>query len=372
MEIANRPRLLVFNCHEAWVHQLNVLDYDLDIICGLPGRYTPGWDTHVRPVPARGRIISLDEARTRARRYACIIAHNPTDLLDVKERPEPRLLVHHLPVEARIIEERSRLSAAEARDLLHRYAQLSGTHVMAVSHLKGNSWGTAGDIVPFGVDPGDYGPCSGEIPCGLRIANFIQRRRTFLHWDFHEQAFAGTPVRIVGHNPGLAGAAPSRDWDHLKDLLRTHRFYIHTAHPELEDGFNMATVEAMAAGLPVLGNRHPTSVVEHGVNGFVSDDPAELRRYARLLLDDRKRALRMGEAARTTVQRRFSVAAFRSNMERAIQSARRKRASLPAQEQPVRPRPRIVELPPESGPKASRSASRALDPQRHASLPPDR
>jgi hypothetical protein len=63
METASRPRLLVFNCHEAWVHQLGVLDCDLDIVYGLPGRYTPTWDTHIRPVPARGRLISLDEAR---------------------------------------------------------------------------------------------------------------------------------------------------------------------------------------------------------------------------------------------------------------------------------------------------------------------
>ena len=37
-----RERLLVFNCHEAWVYQLGLLDYDLDIICGLSGRYTRG------------------------------------------------------------------------------------------------------------------------------------------------------------------------------------------------------------------------------------------------------------------------------------------------------------------------------------------
>ena len=39
----------------------------------------------------------------------------------------------------------------------------------------------------------------------------------------------------------------------------------------------MATVEAMAAGMPIIGNRHPDSPVEHGVNGFLSDDPAELK-----------------------------------------------------------------------------------------------
>ena len=32
-------RLLVFNCHEAWVHQLKALDCDLDIIVGLAGHH---------------------------------------------------------------------------------------------------------------------------------------------------------------------------------------------------------------------------------------------------------------------------------------------------------------------------------------------
>ena len=89
---------------------------------------------------------------------------------------------------------------------------------------------------------------------------------------------------------------PADDWDHLKQIFSQHRFYIHTADPRLEDGCNMATLEAMAAGLPVLGNRHPTSPVEHGVSGWLSDDPVELRAYALRLLDDHDLARRMGVA----------------------------------------------------------------------------
>jgi hypothetical protein len=323
-----KKRLLTFNCHEAWVHQLRLLDYDVDIVCGLPGRYTQDWDTHIRPVPARGRLIRLEEAQAYGERYACIIAHNPTDLLDVRNRTEPRLLMLHISVEARLVEEHSSLSAGQARQILHRYVELCGAHVAAATHAKGRSWGVTQDIVPFAVDPDEYPPYTGETACGLRVANFILQRKTYLHWSFHERAFAGLPVRIVGHNPGMPGAGPSRDWDHLKDLLRTSRFYIHTASPDLEDGYNMATTEAMAAGLPVLGNKHPTSVVEHGVNGFLSDDPRELRDYARLLLEDRDLAMRMGRQARLTARQRFSVEAFRSGMERAIASAQSKRELL--------------------------------------------
>jgi len=337
-------RLLVFNCHEAWVHQLRLLDYDLDIICGLPGRYTQGWDSHIRPVPARARLISLEEALVPGARYACIIAHNPTDLLDVRNRTEPRLLMLHLSLEARLVEEHSHLSAPQAREILHQYVELSGAHVAAVTRAKAESWGFTEQILPVAVDPEEYPLCTGETACGLRVTNFILQRKAFVHWSFHEQAFAGLPVRIVGHNPGLPGVEPSRDWDHLKDLLRTSRFYIHTANPDLEDGYNMAVTEAMAAGLPVLGNRHPTSIVEHGVTGFLSDDPAKLRDYARLLLENRDLALRLGRQARLTVQRRFSVGAFRAGMQRAIASAQRKRELLSLRVRRVTARSAIVEL----------------------------
>jgi len=127
----------------------------------------------------------------------------------------------------------------------------------------------------------------------------------------------------VGHNPGMDGVKPSADWADLKQIFSRHRFYIHTADPQLEDGYNMATLEAMAAGLPVLGNRHPTSPVENGVNGFLSDDPAELGQYAAQLLADRELAARMGAAAREAVAKRFSPSRFEAAIGHSIRRARR-------------------------------------------------
>ena len=86
----------------------------------------------------------------------------------------------------------------------------------------------------------------------------------------------------------------------------------------------MATAEAMAAGLPVLGNRHPTSPVKHGVSGFLSDSPKELRHYARILLEDRDLACLMGRQARRTVIERFSLSRFKHSFLRSIEIARRK------------------------------------------------
>ena len=320
-------RLLVFNCHEAWVYLLGVLGYSLDIIVGLKGRYKQTWDEQMRPIPSNSRLVTLPEAQKSDRRYYCIITHNITDLLDIKFRPEPRLMVIHSTLEGRVIEEKSDITPHRMREMLHQYVKLTGVHIVAVSMLKGKSWGFTEDIVPLAADGDDYLPYSGQLATGLRISNFIYSREKILLWDLHKKAFGGIPVRLVGHNPNMPGVAAAKNWNHLKKMLQSYRFYVHTAAPELEDGYNTASLEAMAAGMPVLGNRHPGSPIEHGVSGFLSDDPEELRKYAGILLADRDLAVKMGRQARKTVIERFSMSGFKEGFLRSIETTRRKLVS---------------------------------------------
>ncbi len=323
----DQKTLLVFNCHEPWVYQLRVLGYKLDVIIGLKGRYLRTWDEQMRPVPPRSRLITLSEALNSPTSYYCIITHNITDLMDIKSRPEPRLIVLHTTLEGRQQEQPSDVDPQKVKQMLREYLQLVGGHAVATSYFKGKSWAVTEDVVPFGIDPDEYLPYSGEKACGLRICNFIGSRKKILLWDFHEKAFAGLPVRLIGHNPGVPGVRAAQDWGDLKQILRSHRFYIHTADPRFEAGHNMASLEAMAAGLPVLGNRHPSSPVKHGVSGFLSDDPDQLRRYAQILLEDRDLAASMGRQARKTVVEQFSLQRFKESFMRSIERARHNHAS---------------------------------------------
>jgi len=317
-------RLLVFDCHEALVHQLQALPQPMDVVVGLRGRQTDGWDESIRPVPRNARLVRLDEVLRRPQAYRCIVAQNLSDLLDAKFLEGPRLLVIHETLDGTMREQGTTVPAHEFRSAVSKFVRMTGTHVVAVSKLKGRSWGFEDDIVAFSADPAAYPVWKGDLARGLRVANHIHRRPRILLWEFHQQSFAGLPITLVGKNPEMDGVKPSAGWDDLKETFSRHRFFIHTADPALEDGYNMATLEAMAAGLPVIGNRHPTSPVEHGVNGFLSDDAAELRGYAERLLADRELAAVMGQAARKTVAEHFSSARFREDFSRSIEIARRK------------------------------------------------
>ena len=325
------PHLLTPNCHEAWVHQLGYLNCGLDIIDGLPGRYCNKWDSGVRPVPSGARLVTLDEVLESRPAYDCIVTHNLTDLLELKTLAGPRILVIHNTLDGRIRQHGLNMPPETLRTLVLNYLGLVGGHGVAVSTLKGRSWGLNEDIVNFAVDVNQYLPWSGEVAAGLRVSNQISNRKEILLWDFHEAAFRDMDIRLVGFNQDMAGVKPSRNWNDLKSILSAHRFFIHTAHPQLEDGYNMATLEAMASGLPILGNRHPSSPIQHGVSGFLSDDPQELRHYAEVLLRNKELAGKMGEEARKRVAEQFSmgrfVERFRESVE--IAQAKWKRRKLP-------------------------------------------
>jgi glycosyltransferase involved in cell wall biosynthesis len=321
-------RILTFNCHEAWVHQLGALCAELDIIIDLPGRYTRGWDARMRPPPPHSRLLSQADALHAGNEYDCVIAHNITDLLDARTIAAPKILVLHGTLEGRIANEGSAVEAQQFRDVVGRYTREHGVHIVAVSAMKAQSWGFDCDVIVNGVDVETYPEFDGSIAAGIRVANHILQRRHILRWDFHLSAFEGVPVDIVGVNPDMVGVSPAQDWSQLKSLLASHRFYVHTADPALEDGFNLAMLEAMACGLPVLGNCHPSSPIAHGVSGYLADDPRALRRHAEELIARRDLAADLGKSARAHVAQHFPLSLFARRMHAAIETAQRKFADV--------------------------------------------
>lgn len=314
-------RLLTFNCHEAYVHLLGKLGFDLDVIDGLPGRYCSRWDERMRPVPERARLCTL-EAALGASSYDAAIAHNLTDLLALRELDLPKILVLHVSLEARIREEQDGPSIGAVQAQLAAYLGAISATAVAVSELKARSWGLPCTVVRPGADPDEYRGFEGTLACALRVANQVRARPQRFDWRTHERIVAGHPLRLVGHNPEIPGSAPADSWQQLREYYRSHRAYVHTAGRSLDDGYNLAVVEAMLTGMPVVSLSGSESPVVDGVNGYLSDDPSYLNSRLGELLADPERARELGRRARETALERFSLGAFVSAWHAALDLAR--------------------------------------------------
>jgi hypothetical protein len=317
-------RLLTFNCHEAYVHLLGKLGLDLDIVDGLPGRYTPAWDERMRPVPERARLIRLDQALS-GQRYDVAIAHNLSDLLALRSLDVPKLLVLHVNLAARALEEPGSPPIASMQRQLHEYLSAISAVAVAVSVAKANSWGQRCQVIRPCADPAEYHGFTGDQAVALRVANQVMQRPQRFAWEAHARITEGHPLTLIGHNPEIVGSAPANSWAELKASYRQHRAYVHTAGPGLDDAYNLGVVEAMMTGMPVVSLQGSESPVVDGVNGHVGDDPAALNAQLGALLADRARARELGLRARESALREFSVAAFTTGWHSALEAARRAR-----------------------------------------------
>jgi len=314
-------RLLTFNCHEAYVHLLGKLGLPMDIIDGLPGRYTSRWDERMRPVPASARLIGLEEALAETR-YDVAIAHNLTDLLALRSLALPKILVLHVDLRARVREEPGAHDVARMQGQVNQYLSSIGAVAVAVSRTKAQSWGQMCSVIAPGADPDEYDGYEGSRAVALRVANQVLARRERCAWDAHLAIVEGHASILVGHNPGLDGVVAAGSWQDLRQCYREHRAYVHTAGIGLDDGYNLGVVEAMMTGMPIVSLALPESPVRDGDNGYASDDVGYLNARLGELLCDRERARDLGRRARESARELFSIAAFVQGWQAAIERAR--------------------------------------------------
>jgi hypothetical protein len=136
--------------------------------------------------------------------------------------------------------------------------------LVSISPMKAASWKAAGyqgdirTITPY-APASEYETWQGNEPRVLTVANNL--RRDLFDAETWTEATKGLDVTLVGEgNEDLPGAiGPARDWEHLKSLYRSHRVYLSVNRWPHEDGYNLSLLEAMAAGMPVVGLQNPTT-----------------------------------------------------------------------------------------------------------------
>lgn len=309
----SRLRIVTFNAHQPYLHLLSRIPIDMDVIqLKNHGRFLQTWSETVRPLPDRWELIDREEAERRIRkgRYALALAHNINDYIDFNRFSIPKVLLIHVSITGRILEEKSGINRESYLADVRKLLQATGGRLVYISEFKKSDWGIPGRVIPHGIDPSEYPDYTGSISRILRVANNLVERDAILDYRAHRRLTEDFPLTLIGDNPMLPQARRSKSWEDLKMLYASHRLYLHTAVPACEDGYNLAMLEAMAAGMPIVSTAHPTSPLSDGHNGFISSDLAILREKIAILLSNQDLAATLGRKARETVAKKFSLQTF--------------------------------------------------------------
>jgi hypothetical protein len=262
-------------------------------------------------------VVLYDDvaAALNDRRWDWVLTHNVHDVMDARNAGLPGVFLVHGTLSGRMVQDRAPIDRAQYLAGVRALLRVARCRVVYISELKQNDWGIPGRVIRSTVDPRHYGGYRGVRPEVLQVCNHFRERGKMLGWDTHQAVCQDLPTLILGENRRIAGSRVAASWEELKEEYRSCRIYLHTAIHPYEDGFNLAVLEAMAIGMPVAMLRHPTALVEDGVDGIVAGSVDELRERITALLSHRDDAVRMGSAARARLERELPIERFRSDWE---------------------------------------------------------
>jgi len=202
---------------------------------------------------------------------------------------------------------------------LQRLYQMRGDINLFISSYSRNKWGWRegeADVIHHGVDTNAFSP--GEIsfrePRVLSVVNDWINRDWCCGYRLWEQITgfpeSNLPLHVVGDTPGLSEKAPSTE--HLIEQYRKSRVFLNTS---LISPVPTSLLEAMSCGCAVVTTETCMipEIIVNGKNGFMSNDPKELRQYVDMLLNDESLANELGANARKTVIENFSIDNFIEN-----------------------------------------------------------
>ncbi len=315
--------ILSFNWHTPYLSLLVNLDHTFDVApANRQGNiHMEPWHENMRPLMPNVTPVTKEEATGRLKRgeYDLILAHNVGDLVFTSAISVPKILVFH----TKLITE---AKASQKPDMMPNYKRavrelVSGVYCIFIAETKRYDWGLPGEVIMPGIDARQYGGYTGEVQKALRVGNFIKMRDITSGYSIQEAILRDHPSIIIGDNPDIPGARPSKNWEDLKQAYRENRFFLNTNMPRWEDGYNLAMLEAMATGMPVVSLANPVSPLKDGQNGFMARDVPVLRQRVEALLDDVSLAKQIGAEGRKTVEELFPIERFLEKWENAIERA---------------------------------------------------
>lgn len=197
----------------------------------------------------------------------------------------------------------------------------AGMKIVRYSPAEQNLQSYAGQdaMIRFYKDENEFTGWTGHTQDVITISQDMKNRGEFVNYDTFMKVMADIPdAKLYGtknENTPLSGGF--LEYEEMKQRLRSARVYFYThSQPAC---YTLNFMEALMTGIPVvaIGKKLAESlkiapntyevpdIIENGVNGFCSDDIAELQSYIKQLTANHGMAKRIGRAGRETAIKLF-------------------------------------------------------------------
>lgn len=174
-------------------------------------------------------------------------------------------------------------------------------------------------VITHGIDTSLF--CLADIEKDddiLSVVNDWINRDWCCGFSIWQKVIEGLPHKVVGDTPGLS--QPAASTEELVAAYQNSKIFLNTS---TISPVPTALMEAMSCGCAVVSTDTCMipEVIEHGVNGFITNDENEMKQHLVDLLNDDAMCEEIGINARKTIVENYSMDRFVSNWDKALRLA---------------------------------------------------
>ena len=205
-----------------------------------------------------------------------------------------------------------RIKAEEQKIAIEKCQQIKSEAHVFISDYNRRMWGRTGfnsHVIRHGLDTDFWCPKDDieEDHHTLSVVNYWASRDWCCGFNLWQRIIEDIPYKVLGDNPGMS--LPAKSLEDLRDSYRRCKVFVNTS---IHSPVPTTLIEAMSCGCAVVSTKNCMipEVIEHGKNGFISNDESELKQYIQLLLEDEELRKSLGQEARKTIVESHNLKRF--------------------------------------------------------------
>ena len=313
-ERGGKLNILTFPTHERYESNLCATGHEF-YSAVVPGYTKPGWDTDYAQIPENYTLIRDINNIPLLLDIDIVLSQNKYGQFEIAKNIASQYSCPLISLEHTCPPNPDLSPDMDASAMINAFYQRQGDINIFISEWSRQAWGwneAEGDVIHHGIDTDTFVPflpMEDRENNALSVVNAWEERDWCCGYNLWQSVIkiGGIPTKVVGKNPGLS--EPATDIYDLAENYNNNRIFLNTS---IASPIPTTVLEAMACGCAIVSTATCMipEIIEHGRNGFISNDAESLAEHVNTLRNDVGLAQSLGQEARKTIEERFSTASF--------------------------------------------------------------